>query len=192
MLALKQRLLQLNLFTNNRRFRKRWRRPQILQFCGDDRRIRSMHVLIIRPRLSPYVSIFPTKPQDLTPSPFFMKLSIVCRFEEYRNSCASVTRAVTWQTSCKHFMHTQSFWHVHVGCILPGLFFTSETAKEDGSSNMASEMQKLPSIHFAFIVKENIKQYMCWNLYYQQSSPDGTQLHRTSRSRHSFTFSSHS
>ena len=25
---------------DNRRFRKRWRRLQILQFCGDDRRIR--------------------------------------------------------------------------------------------------------------------------------------------------------
>ena len=30
-------------------FHKRWRRLQILQFCGDDRRTRSMHVLIIRP-----------------------------------------------------------------------------------------------------------------------------------------------
>ena len=30
----------------NRRFRKRWRRPQILKFCGDDRLIRLMHVLI--------------------------------------------------------------------------------------------------------------------------------------------------
>ena len=31
---------------DHRRFRKRWRRLQILQFCGDDRRISSMHVLI--------------------------------------------------------------------------------------------------------------------------------------------------
>ena len=58
-----------------RRFRKRWRRPQILHFCGDDRRIRSMHVLI-RPRLLPYTSIVPTKLQDLRPSPSFTKSSI--------------------------------------------------------------------------------------------------------------------
>ena len=59
----------------NRRFRKRWRWPQILQFCGDDRRLRRMHVLI-RPRLSPYMSIVPTKLQDLRPSPSFTKLSM--------------------------------------------------------------------------------------------------------------------
>ena len=57
----------------NWRFLKRWRRPQILQFCGDDRRIRRMQVLI-RPRLSPYTSIVPTKLQDLRPSPSFTKL----------------------------------------------------------------------------------------------------------------------
>ena len=60
----------------NRRFRKRWRQPQILHFCGDDRRIRSMHVLI-RPRLLPHTSIVPVKLQDLRPSPSFTKSSIV-------------------------------------------------------------------------------------------------------------------
>ena len=60
---------------HNRRFRKRWRRPQILHFCGDDRRIRSMHVLI-RPRLLPFTSIVPAKLQDLRPSPSFTKSSI--------------------------------------------------------------------------------------------------------------------
>ena len=59
----------------NRRFRKRWRRPQILQFCGDDRRIRQeprpnqdMH--------TPYKSIVPAQLQDLRPSPSFTKSSI--------------------------------------------------------------------------------------------------------------------
>ena len=62
--------------TPNRRFRKRWWRPQILHFCGDDRRhVWSMHVLI-RPWLSPYTSIVPAKLQDLRPSPSFTKSSI--------------------------------------------------------------------------------------------------------------------
>ena len=59
----------------HRRFRKRWRRPQILQFCGDDRRIRQeprpnqdMH--------TPYTSIVPAKMQDLRPSPSFTKSSM--------------------------------------------------------------------------------------------------------------------
>ena len=47
-------------FAGHRRFRKRSRRPQTLQFCGDDRRIRSMHVLI-KPRLLLYTSIVPRK-----------------------------------------------------------------------------------------------------------------------------------
>ena len=36
----------LSCWHDNRRFRKRWRRLQILQFCGDDWLIRLMHVLI--------------------------------------------------------------------------------------------------------------------------------------------------
>ena len=66
----------------NRRFCKRWQRPQILHFCGDDRRIRSMHVLI-RPRLLPYTSIVPAKLQDLRPSPSFTKSSIFHCFSSY-------------------------------------------------------------------------------------------------------------
>ena len=45
-------------------------------FCGDNRRIRSMHVLI-RPRLLPYRSIVHAKLQDLRPSPSFTKSSIL-------------------------------------------------------------------------------------------------------------------
>ena len=41
----KKKLVVKNAALENRRVRKRWRRPQILHFCGDDRRIRSMHVL---------------------------------------------------------------------------------------------------------------------------------------------------
>ena len=59
----------------NRQFRKRWQRPQILQFCWDDRRIWRMHVLI-GPRLSPYRSIVPAKLQDLRTSPSFTKSPI--------------------------------------------------------------------------------------------------------------------
>ena len=66
----------------HRRFRKRWRRPQILHFRGDDRRIRSMHVLI-RPRLLPYTSIVPAKLQDLRPSPSFTKSSITVQLRAH-------------------------------------------------------------------------------------------------------------
>ena len=61
---------------SHRRFRKRWRRPRILQFCGDSRLIRRLHVLI-KPRPSPYTSILPAKQQDLRPSPSFTKSSIL-------------------------------------------------------------------------------------------------------------------
>ena len=60
---------------HNRRFRKRWRWPQILQFCRDDRLIRQepkpnwdMH--------TPYKSVVPTILQDLRPSPSFTKSSM--------------------------------------------------------------------------------------------------------------------
>ena len=62
--------------SHNRRFRKRWRRPQSLQFCGDSRLIRRIRVLI-RPRSSPYTSlIVPAKLQDLRSSPSFTKSSM--------------------------------------------------------------------------------------------------------------------
>ena len=52
----------------NRRFRKRWRRPQILQCCAESRLTRRIHVLI-SPRSSPYTSIVLAKLQDLRSSP---------------------------------------------------------------------------------------------------------------------------
>ena len=61
--------------SGHRRFCKRWRRPQILLFCGDYWRIRQeawpnqdMH--------TPYMSVVPAKMQDLRPSPSFTKSSI--------------------------------------------------------------------------------------------------------------------
>ena len=59
----------------HRRFRKRWRQPQILQFCGDIRLIRRMHVLI-KPRPPPWTPLVPAKLQDLRPSPSFTKSAI--------------------------------------------------------------------------------------------------------------------
>ena len=81
----------------HRRFRKRWRRLQILQFCGDDRRIRSMHVLI-RPDSRLYKSRVPAKLQDLWPSPSFTKSSIIraaysLRVAEIRKCCFCLIKA---------------------------------------------------------------------------------------------------
>ena len=60
-------------YPSNRRFRKRWRRPQILQFCGDDRRIRQGP----RPNLdmhTPYTSVVPAKMQDLRAVTIFYEI----------------------------------------------------------------------------------------------------------------------
>ena len=59
----------------HRRFRKRWRRPRILKFCGDYRRIRREW----RPHFymhKPYKLVVPARLQDLRPSPSIMKSSI--------------------------------------------------------------------------------------------------------------------
>ena len=63
----------------HRRFRKRWRRPQILHFCGDDRLIRSMHVQI-RPRLLPYTSIVPPKTARSEAVAFFYEIVYLCTY----------------------------------------------------------------------------------------------------------------
>ena len=67
--------IQVHIFQKNRRFCKRWWWPQILQFCGDDQRIRSMHVQIW-PRLTPYRSVVSAKLEDLRPPPSFTKSSM--------------------------------------------------------------------------------------------------------------------
>ena len=68
--VMKDVMLSLSI---NRRFRKRGRRPQILQFCGDYRRIRRES----RPRTCIGVYALyvgrPAKLQDLRPSPSFTK-----------------------------------------------------------------------------------------------------------------------
>ena len=88
----------------NRRFRKRWRRPQILQFCGDDRRIRQEP----RPNLdmhTPYTSVVPAKMQDLRPSPSFAKSSMMSSgMLEYpsacKHSCILVKRSAKLAPRC--------------------------------------------------------------------------------------------
>ena len=62
-------------YMHHRQFRRRWRPSQILQFCGDDRRIRHVYVHIW-PLPSPCMLIVPAKLRDLRPSPSFTKPSI--------------------------------------------------------------------------------------------------------------------
>ena len=80
----RQHHLHFFLVFLHRQFRKRWRRPQILQFCGDDRHIRQ------EPRtcILPYTSVVPAKMQDLRPSPSFTKSSIPRPSSTHRLFCA--------------------------------------------------------------------------------------------------------
>ena len=90
--------VRVSCLPSNRQFRKRWRQPQILQFCGDYWRIsresrpnQDMH--------TPYTSVVPAKLQDLRPSPSFTKSSLL-------NSKANQTRRWShWSHKCDNPLH---------------------------------------------------------------------------------------
>ena len=143
-------------------FAKRWRRPQILQFCEDDRLVRRMHVLS-RPRLLPYTSVVPAKLQDLRPSPSFTKSSIQWCFKtgdgtRYKYGQKNSVMTLCWPCkTCRHlffFFFKKKVKSRHSPATILGAVYGHRG--EDGHYGSHDAWHTMQVMHTACIVEEQL------------------------------------